>query len=1132
MKRMTKLLLIHWHYFTHEIIAFEQLNFLTGKNASGKSTIIDALQLILLGDTSGSFFNKAATGKGNRSLFGYLRGELGDDEDMGFKHLRNGRFTSYIALEFWDEEKQKKLTAGCCFDTYSENDMQKLFFQYDGEIPANEFVEQKIPMDIPSLRAFLKEQYTRKNYTTEVGRDFRTHLYGKLGGLREQFGRLLKKAVSFNPNVDIQQFISEFVCDMQENVDVSQMQDNIRSYKRLEKEAEVLKDRILCLEQILNAHHAYTTHKQNEKLYDYLIDCAKADVKVAEMKAEQAKEIQLAEQVTTLAEIILEEDRRNQTLQEEHNLLQVKLLNNEQAQALHRIDAQIVEKEKQIATLQEDYQTVYAVFSKCISAWQLNTAEMIRKIALVQENLIEPLLLERVQVLYAEGQSFAQKIKLLLPLDADKIRSVGENGWKAYVQDATALKKSAIGLHSRMEEEQTVLAKQRTALQQEKHSLEQGIYHFPQDALDLKEAIAAHLRLHMGKEIQVWIAAEAAEVKNDRWRNVIEGYLHTQKYYIIVPQEHLKEAIRVFDAIKRKKALYGTGIVDIEKLKSRNPVAEVGSLAEEIETTEPDVRIFLDYVLGRVKKCEKAEQLRQFRTAVTDEGVLYQNFVIRAMNPERWAKPAIGQGAIRRRLEDVKREMNRLVSQIDACAAVLIGVQSSTGLPEWSETEISHALSAAKGISAVPSLEIEIASLQESRDAMDQSTIVALETRIREVRAAKNVLEEQWKAHSEERATKIEQLRVCREEKIPQFKREWEALQYVVAEKYAADWVDVTGSVRYQRELSVRGNPVDIYKAFPRELSKAANARERMWEELLDWRRSYNDKYIMGYSIKSEDNDIYDNAWLELSENKLPEYLARIEDTREKAFEQFQEDFLSRLQDHIKAAHRQIDGLNTALSGSSFGEDTYRFRIIPKPEYKRYYDMIVDPMLLEGGYNLLAEQFRTKYKDEIAELFAIITNENASAKEYDQEDYEKRVKAFTDYRTYLSFDLEVINRDGEAQRLSKTLGKKSGGETQTPFYIAVLASFAQLYRVGRDKRANTSRLIIFDEAFSKMDGERIVRSVELLRQFDFQVILSAPPDKVGDIATLVDRNLCVLRDGKHSCVRYFDPKQLEEIVYE
>jgi hypothetical protein len=62
-----------------------------------------------------------------------------------------------------------------------------------------------------------------------------------------------------------------------------------------------------------------------------------------------------------------------------------------------------------------------------------------------------------------------------------------------------------------------------------------------------------------------------------------------------------------------------------------------------------------------------------------------------------------------------------------------------------------------------------------------------------------------------------------------------------------------------------------------------------------------------------------------------------------------------------------------------------------------------------------------------------------------------------------------------------------------------------------------------------MDSERIISSITLLREFDFQVILSAPPDKIADIAVLVDRNLCVLRQGKNATVRIFDPKGSEAL---
>ena len=102
MKLLTKVKIINWHYFWDETIEIKPIVFLTGVNGSGKSTLIDALQVVLLGDTSGRYFNKAAMEKSSRTLKGYLRGELGDTIEGGFKYLRNGRFTSYIALEYFD----------------------------------------------------------------------------------------------------------------------------------------------------------------------------------------------------------------------------------------------------------------------------------------------------------------------------------------------------------------------------------------------------------------------------------------------------------------------------------------------------------------------------------------------------------------------------------------------------------------------------------------------------------------------------------------------------------------------------------------------------------------------------------------------------------------------------------------------------------------------------------------------------------------------------------------------------------------------------------------------------------------------------------------------------------------------
>ena len=73
-----------------------------------------------------------------------------------------------------------------------------------------------------------------------------------------------------------------------------------------------------------------------------------------------------------------------------------------------------------------------------------------------------------------------------------------------------------------------------------------------------------------------------------------------------------------------------------------------------------------------------------------------------------------------------------------------------------------------------------------------------------------------------------------------------------------------------------------------------------------------------------------------------------------------------------------------------------------------------------------------------------------------------------------------------------------------------------MYRIQNNE--NTIRLIVFDEAFSKMDSERIAESIKLLKKTGFQAIFAAPPDKLQDIQSLVDSTLLVLNPEEHEIV--------------
>jgi uncharacterized protein YPO0396 len=139
---------------------------------------------------------------------------------------------------------------------------------------------------------------------------------------------------------------------------------------------------------------------------------------------------------------------------------------------------------------------------------------------------------------------------------------------------------------------------------------------------------------------------------------------------------------------------------------------------------------------------------------------------------------------------------------------------------------------------------------------------------------------------------------------------------------------------------------------------------------------------------------------------------------------------------------------------------------------------------------------------------------------------EQNVVKFTDYRTYLNFDMLVTKGEGKSYSLAKNIKKQSGGETQTPFYVSILASFSQLYRIRQeDSFGNCIRLVIFDEAFSKMDSTRIIESIKILKNFGLQVILSAPSEKISDLAKLVDKTLVVTRQNSRSFVDNFEIKK-------
>ncbi|MEG2297405.1 MAG: SbcC/MukB-like Walker B domain-containing protein [Clostridium sp.] len=1121
MKKLKRMLLIHWHNYVKEVIEFDTINFLTGKTAAGKSTIIDALQLVLLGDTSGTFFNKAANQKSSRTLKSYLFGEKGDDGDTGFRYIRNERFSGYVVLEFEDTERKKLFTTGIVCDCYKDQSFDyKWFVIHSHGMPDNLFIDEKsgIPYDSKELKAFLANWLgARKNVEFEffdTNKRYQEVMLGKFGQIKDKYRTLLRKAVPFSPIADIEQFITESICDIKNQINIDQMQSDIRQYKNLEEDAGRTQEKIGYLKGISSLNREYEGEKDKYLQQKYVWVRAGKEEKI-QKEAECRRTIQESEnqiacqmgEMEKLGEELAVLEKRKERLTEEYHT-------SDMVKRERVLKEQLEKLSSDIAQLEAGIQDVIKKTHEYGHSW----TEKLRDLRRVGFKADAPV----------EAESL---IESLCTLDAEQAENFSfVEAAEQFERLKSEVDEFQAGLKARAEQLKQTISELETVVS----DLKKGIKPYPYEVTTLKRVLEEELfRIHH-KAVPVSILADLLEIPNPRWRNAIEGYLDKQKFYLLVPEAYYRDSLHIYNQEKQEKNISEVGLIDIGKLrKNVRRTAVQGSLTEEIETEHSDAGLYAEYLLGGVMKCDHVDELRNHKMAVTDEGMLYKGYVTRQIKPSRYANPFIGRKSMELLLQQKTEELERqkvLYEQVGSSHRIAKTASMTRTMSLYEAEQHKQAMINGKEIAVLKEKSKEVTQEYDSLDFLYLDRMKKQIDDCMEVMNTKDDLRHDLDKKNVKLTTILENLR---NEKLPELTAELARIEKEIEEQFDRTWITQIGEVRFEQERASNRTMEALRTGFFAAMRQSEVKKDRLRKERTERRSRYNGQYKMPYDIELESNQYFDRELDTLEDIRLPEYIEKIKDSKEKAYRQFQDDFIAKIKSNIEMVTEQINELNASLKQSVFGTDTYRFEKKPRPEYRQYYEMIMDPLLMDtGGWNIASQSFNEKYQKEIGELFQLLILNETNVSAERRAEYEKSIKKFTDYRTYLFFDLVVTNEQGEEQRLSKTLLKKSGGETQIPFYIALLASFSQVCRIRNKNQNNTIRIIILDEAFSKMDGERIRESIHLLRRFKLQAIFSAPPDKIPDIAPLVDRNIAVYKDNQHSFTRSFDPQEIDEELLE
>ena len=1115
MKSLTKAKIINWHYFWNQTIDFKDIVFLTGKNASGKSTLIDALELVLLGDTSGKYFNKAAMDKSARTLKGYLRGEIGDTLEGDFKYLRSGRFTSYIVLEFFDNLHNEYFTMGIVFDSFADGSEEHHFFEFDDRIPENEFIENKYPMEYKALYRFLNENYNGRFKFFDTNKQYTEFLKFKFGGLKDKYFSLLKKAASFTPITDITTFITEHVCEKQENIELSSLQENILQYKKLQVEAERLEHRVTLLQEIDDNFNKYVNAKESLDISKYLIEKCELEMSKDKVNGFKNNVIKAQERIAEI-DLELEENKNNLQILENRK---INLLADKTNNDVGRLVNELMEQKRQIETQINDIEAKKQGIKDNLNAYcdkYINAStKLVSSLKTFNKDFLDEDRLNDLTALEESAKVILDNSKEFKELLKGEVTSITEDRLVDFRTKLSHFKNNVSTLAISIARNISNIEKKIAKLREEEKTIKTGTKSYSEILMTIRKKLEEDLKEKFHKDIPVSIYADLIDIKDLSWSNAIEGFLAGQKFNLFVAPKYYIEAYKSLAKLVDLYRYYSISIVDEEKIIERNYRCEPESLAEEIITDHEGARAYTNFLIGRLHKSMSVNEARESGNGITKECDLYRNFALSKINPRLYQSSYIGRSLDERFIKEKNIELQNNLANLGSFRSLSSLITEANNLEILNSNEISIILEDILKTSGLEGLQKTLDYIKEELSERDTTLISSIDKRLKDVEADIEDLKQGNETLILEKGNLTNEIENLKKDKIKTEEFKIHEKEKSLINNYDVEFVNEKCLPYLENEFKEGKNFLTILNEQNTSIVRSQYIASNIFSQLVKARRDYCRDYHLSYDAEATDNNQFNAELADFRDVKLPEYKEKIKDSYDKATQQFKDDFIFKLRSAIEEAEDQIENLNQALKESSFGTDLYHFTVKPRTEYRRYYDMLKDDIILETDEN--ESKFLEKYKDVMEDLFRQISDTGNNDTKVN---VIKNIEDFTDYRSYLDFDLIVTNKiTNEEQRLSKMIKKKSGGETQTPFYISVVASFAQLYHVHDEGEiANTIRLIIFDEAFSKMDRERIIEAVKLLRKFKLQVILSAPPEKIGDISSLVDETLLVSRDRNSSHV--------------
>ncbi len=1067
---LTRVLAVNWYGF-RQILDIADNTLISGAFGTGKSALLDLMQCVLLGEHWRP--NRAAAGNARgRTLAGYC---LCDTNTVrgGEPHFARSSAVTVIGLEFtWPLEKgqetpPRRETWGIRFEFSSPTaEPKRTYFLIPERVEWSTLAPEGKMLDEEAFRTWIRREFSRdcifarqQDYLAEMATP--RHLWFDA----DQFHKTFPKAIAFEPEDNVEKFIRDFI--LEENpLDVRDVKTAVGAYRDTQARLDNQEDEAVFLRQIEKHHQEYEKARREAALFEHARH-ALEQARLSELAQRHQVELKALDEKYA-ADIVLFDVK----LKESETLSQ-----QLREFALDSGDAELEKTQKdrrethlQLTALREAQKSVRERLRNRAFGWSnwLKTASSLRLEGLPDLLKADEKLLVALRV-EEEGEGLAA-----LPKLADQFNE--------FFHKTGAL----------LAPEKRQLESDNSRLRQLAEDLERLERNETPGAFPLFQAIKTKLANSKTPPEQF---CRLIEVKPDAedWRPALEMFLGRNRFAVVVAPADYGRALEIFKGVKS----------DIESLVHPREALELpteckrGSLAEKIAAQDKVAANFARHLLGRVVGVDKVEELDGCERGVTRDGIFKQAPLRRRLRATPGFEFTLGIEGIKRLKAAAMREQKELMAVREARQALVESVHrwlddgKRAGLGDASLPDRCSELF------RIPELTSQLEQLNQKIDFLStderkarlakrdelQKALIAASEKIGELRRARQDFEQKHKELTEALDDARELLAANRlnlEEsriKLPPGILEAD-IESVVKELRAAHskWTDRTNAA-LRRADDARVRSVN-----------ARNARDNVRRDLVASER--HPEYRHDFTVDEEDNEKWSARLRLLEETQLPTFRALAAERRQDWEKRLQESVLDRLNERVNEAERTVKQLRDYLD-RDIGK--YRYRI----SFKR--DPAFAPLwkLLDSGFEPTDDLLQASRSTEVQEALNQLMSAVEAADQADE-----RAKKLLDYRQYHHYDLEMVlaNRpDAPSISLGRSGRNLSGGENQAPFFISMLAAFRRVYDLGAG-RSQHMGLVLMDEAFSKLSGDGVEDCLALAANFNLQLVLAFPPEKLGVMA--------------------------------